>query len=530
MVSATIQHVLEGYRAAAVGKRDETEVLIHVDEIASKIAKFYEQVRKVVDYREEHLLRKNSIVRALRRHVLLKKEEPKNEIAESLVKEIIRAGHLPNDTIPERKIKDVEEIISSLLFLLDRLQRAVLEAEERFNRREWLIRMVASAIEETLDPPYRDRLIAEAMFFAYKDRLVVKGRDLPDQTRLIQLFIAIERALLRVDEDQLSWRLSRFLWGNWLGAGAEALQETAKKLPAMQRELEAYGAHELAPHFFRFCNRYNTVFLLLGDAIFNARNYLQDPEELFRNEVSLETVIGEVYRKRYEQQKRKLRRFAFFTVISLFISKVLVALLIEIPIDVYVTRGFSFTHAAANIAFPPFLMLLILGFIRMPSKKNLERVQEEVRAVAFADTQKEYLLVIPQERKGLAQRIARGGYWVVSLAVLWGLLKLLWSLGFSMASIVVFVLFTSIVAATGLRVHNRSREISLEEGKPTFKAFLVDLFFMPLVSLGQWVISGMRKLAFLVVAMNMIEAPFQVFIGFIENFNAFIKRKKDELY
>src|SRR3989338_2193188 len=94
---------------------------IHVDEVASKIAKFYEQIRNVVDYREEHLLRKNSIFRALQRSILLDNHDS-SRIAESLTKEIIRSGHLPNNAIPESAITRVSQLVANLLYFLDGLK------------------------------------------------------------------------------------------------------------------------------------------------------------------------------------------------------------------------------------------------------------------------------------------------------------------------------------------------------------------------------------------------------------------------
>lgn len=530
MLSGAIQHLLEGYRASAIPRpKHEADILVHVDEIASKIAKFYEQIRKVVDYREEHLLRTSHIIRALRRHILLhRKDQNIREIAESLVKDIIRAGHLPNDSIGEAEVDRVAQIITNLLFLFDKVPTA--NAQEVLGMREWLIRIVASAVEETLDPPHKDRLMAEAMFMSLKDRLVIKGRQLSDNERFIQLYIAIERALLRVDEDQLSWRLSVFRYGEWLWGNELDLEAFAMRLGAMRSQIARDAAHPLGSAFFALCNRYNTVFLLLGDAVFDKRNFLEDPQELFRDEGTLETIIRQVYKKRFERQRQKMSRFAFFTIVSLFITKVLAALIIEIPIDVYLTHDFSFWHAAANIVFPPILMLMILVFIRMPTSANLGLVQEEVRAVVFEERRKEYLMVIPEKKSTVFQRVARLGYWIVSLVVLWGLWQVLLSLGFSVASLVVFGLFTSIVAATGLRAHNRSKEISLEAQKASFKSFLADLLFMPLVSLGQMVIRGMSRFRFLVVAVNLIEVPFQTMVGFVENFNAVVKSKKEELY
>jgi len=45
---------------------------IYVDEIASKVAKFYETVRRIVDWKEEHLIRRAAIERVLKRRFVSK--------------------------------------------------------------------------------------------------------------------------------------------------------------------------------------------------------------------------------------------------------------------------------------------------------------------------------------------------------------------------------------------------------------------------------------------------------------------------
>src|SRR3989344_7995427 len=90
-------------------KVKEGALTIHVDEVALKVAAFYEHVRTIVDWKEEHLMRRAAIIRKLKRRFLdleLKNFE-KKEIAESLVLELIRGGYFPNDKIEESKIQKV---------------------------------------------------------------------------------------------------------------------------------------------------------------------------------------------------------------------------------------------------------------------------------------------------------------------------------------------------------------------------------------------------------------------------------------
>src|SRR5712691_4131671 len=86
---------------------------LHVDEVASKVAAFYEQIRTIIDWKEEHLMRRTAIIRKLKRRFLdleLNNFTSEN-IAEPLVLELIRGGYFPNDKIEESKISDVQKII-----------------------------------------------------------------------------------------------------------------------------------------------------------------------------------------------------------------------------------------------------------------------------------------------------------------------------------------------------------------------------------------------------------------------------------
>ena len=46
----------------------EGRITIHVDEVASKVAAFYEKLRGIIDWKEEHLMRRAAIIRKLKRH------------------------------------------------------------------------------------------------------------------------------------------------------------------------------------------------------------------------------------------------------------------------------------------------------------------------------------------------------------------------------------------------------------------------------------------------------------------------------
>ena len=102
---------------------------IHVDEIASRIAKFYEMVRKVVDWKEDNVLRRSAIERALKRTlfpklsgVIIQSNVDTYRIAYTITADLIRGGHLANDEIPQEAVLTVENALKKYLYILEHAQ------------------------------------------------------------------------------------------------------------------------------------------------------------------------------------------------------------------------------------------------------------------------------------------------------------------------------------------------------------------------------------------------------------------------
>jgi len=530
MPLSAIQTIIDEHRSRFIKRPDsQTETYIHVDEIAAKVAKFYERARNIIDYQEEHLLRKGAIERALQQGLIFRGKE--NNIAEALIKKIIRAGHLPNDKIPERKIGEVQRIIDNLLILLKNIKKNPdLVAAERNNVSEWLVQITASAIEEKIDPPVRERLISELMFQDIRRRLVITGKELSQNDKDLQLFIAIQRTLLKADLNQINYRLLKFSYPNWNSLSENELRNIARDLPALKHNIALHLHHPLGPLFFKLCNHYNTVFYLLGDVIFESEHLIEDTNSLLEDAENLGQHIRQAYKERYRKAKRGLARIAILSVISIFFSKILFALAIEVPIDKYVTGQYSTANMVINIIAPPALMLIILAFIRLPSRKNWGLIMKAVRAVTDKDKSKNIILAVPKKKNILTRYAANSLYFMISVLIFYYTAKLLWLINFSIANTVVFIIFASLVAATGMKVRNRSKDLSLEKEKNSFVSFLFDVLIMPFVTVGKIILAGLAKFKPFVIVIDFIDLPFNVFIKFIETLRDFIRSKKEELY
>lgn len=524
MPLSSIVESLERHRALEHKASGEEVPRIHVDEIASKVAAFYERARNIIDYREEHLFRKSFIVRALKRRLALQSTK---SIAEPLLKDVIRAGHLPNDKVPETKIAEVTRVIEAFRRVRENLKNEPIG--ERRALTDWFFRVTASAVEELLFPPVYERAMADFMTSTISENIVVRNGTLDESRISTGVFVAVERALLRADQDQLRLHLFRFLYPDQADFNPEDADALAAALPEIEKNIERALNDPKKPFFLGLAHRWAPAFTVLGDVVRTADQQgelvvaLGDREEL-------ESRAKEAYKKRFRREKAKLRRFAFLTVISFFISKIAIALAIEVPLQTYVLHDFSLPNTIANVLFAPILMLVIVAFIRMPSRKNETLVADEIVKMMDDEKPREYVLTFPKKRTPAAEIAVRLFYIVMFFVSLYILSRLLLMADFNYVDIVIFVLFTSLVGAAGVKVHNRAREISLEQRKPRFLSFILDVFTIPFITIGTWIISGISRFNVFVIAVDLlVDMPFHIFVEFVENVSDFIRGRKEAI-
>ena len=524
MALSAIAESLERRRTLENKASGEEVPKIHVDEIALKVAAFYERARNIIDYKEEHLFRKRFISRALKRRLTL--NGAKN-IAEPLIKDVIRAGHLPNDKVPETKIPEIARIVDTYLRVRDGLRGEA--AGERRVLTDWFFRVTASALEEALFPPVYDRTMADFMVTTILGNLTVRNATLEQSRVSTGIFVAVERALLRVDDDQLRLHLFRFLYPERADLSPDDAGALAGSLPEIENNIERALNDPKRRFFATLAHQWAPAFMVLGDVVRAADQHGELPVVLNDKE-ELESRAREAYRRRFRRARAKLRRFAFLTVISFFLSKIAIALAVEIPLQNYVFNDFSLAHTIANIVFAPLLMLIIVAFIRMPSRKNEALVADEIIRMRSDGASREYILAFPKKRAAAAEFAVRLFYLAMFFVSLYLIANLLLWLDFNYADIVIFVLFTSLVGAAGVKVHNRAREISLEKKKARVLGFVLDVFAIPFITIGTWIISGLSRFNFLVIAVDLlVDMPFHIFVEFVENVSDFIRGRKEAI-
>ena len=512
---------------------------IHVDEVASKVAAFYEQVRTVVDWQEEHLMRRSAIIRKLKRRFLSieinenTKFPEDNAIAESLILELIRGGHFPNDNIAEAKISAVQKIINKYITILKNIPESHKDKNnlQFFN---WLIEICACEVEEIIEPDTKENALVDYMFGIMKTRIKVSDKIfqsgmLTQEDKDVQIYIAIQQALFKFDKPMVSFNLIKYKYPQWLNASPELILKISQNIYKIYKKIELDLTHPLSKKFYVICEKYDTPYLLIGDVL--ASENIDEIENEISAPERLEDLIKSAYKKRAKTLKSRLSRAAIYSTVSIFVTKIFSLLLLEVLLAKFLTGHLNYYMLGADVLIPTLLMFTLVSTIQAPSSKNLSIVIMEVMKIAFQKEKIETYEIRPNKKRGFMAKFIVSLLYLAGACVSYGLIY--WgfaSFGFPITSIIINIIFIALIMFAGTAIRKRSRELAVEDEKEGFFSFIGDILLLPIMGLGRWLSMKWKKYnAFAAFFNAMIDMPFSVFVEFIEKWRYFIKEKKEEI-
>lgn len=511
----------------------ESVSTIHVDEVASKVAAFYEKIRTIVDWKEEHLMRRVAIIRKLKRR-FVNLEFNNLSIAEPLVLELIRGGHFPNDKIEESKIADVQNIINKYSFILKNSPPAS-SGREKLQFYNWLLEIAACEIEEVLSPPRKERALMEYMLELMKERITINEgvlaiRRIKEEEKNIQIYIAVQQALFKLDRPIISYNLIKYRYPQWNTTSLEGLAEITKNIYDIWRTIENDLSHPLGKKFYTICEKYDTPYLILGD-ILSEENPAEVSEKISKPEI-LEGLVKKFYNKRLSTLKARLLRAGLYSTLSILLVNSFSLVVLEIPLAKLITGRFTPITIIVDILGPTFLMFLLTITIKKPSKNNLDLVvMETVKIVYERQKTDSYEIKVPKKR-GVIIRSIIALIYLFGALVSFGFVYWIFRLAkFPPTSVIINVIFIALITFAGLAVRKRGEELTVEEKKTGFLGFLFDILSLPVASVGRWLSNKWKKYNAIAAFFNaLIDMPFLVFVEFLEQWRFFLKEKKEEIH
>ena len=550
-LSQSTEELMSKYQVWQKSLRPNEGVLtIHVDEVASKVAAFYEQIRTIIDWKEEHLMRRAAIIRKLKRRFLdlelsnfsildarasSESGAPVLEnIAESLVLEFIRGGYFPNDKIEESKISEVQKIIEKYIFILKNSPENK-KGKTGLQFYTKLIEIAACEIEETLSPSIKEMALIDYMFSLMRDRIkisenIYERNLLKKEEKDIQIYIAVQQALFKLDNPILSYNLIKYKYPYWDNPSSEELLKISQNIYKILSNIENDLSHPLSKKFYAICEKYDTPYLLLGDVL--SKEDLEKTSKAIYEPPLLETLIKDAYKKRLGELKTKIKRAAVYYTTSIFVTKILTLIILELIIaKILFNSQINPLSLVADILIPTLLMAVLVLTVRSPSKKNLHLVFMETMKIVYQKEKTDNYEIKTSKKRGLFTRLLLSLIYLLGAVVSFGLIFLIFNyFNFPVTSIVINFIFIALILFAGTSIQKRSQELTVEEEHEGFLEFVSDILFLPMADTGKWLSNTWKQYNAIAAFFNaLIDMPFSAFVEFLERWRFFLKEKKEEL-
>lgn len=466
------------------------------------LAQVYERARSALEYRAENLVRRAAIERILKRWAIIN-PDPK-VLTKHLLTELKWAKYLTFDELKSAKAIHLEEILQKYIsfFKGDVPQ-------------EWILKIASAEIEETLnfDTDYN-----QFTFFAFQ--IIKQKINLKDENTELLTFFAVDKVYAASDDEKIAYHIVKL-------AGTPLTKE---KLEEAWRLFNLAKSHKALSRINKFVRRQMPPLILLRDI------YFYQPErfkEVFTSKEVFEKKAEEVLDVQLRQLSGKISTAGVRSVIYVFLTKMIIGIGVEVPFEIIILGHLNKLPLVLNMIFPPLLMWLTTMQIRLPSKKEEEDLIARswfiLERFDSLNQEEDALREIDEEQKeSIGYYIFSVIYWLLFIGVFAGIIYLLRLIGYSLFSEAVFLFFLTIIAFFAYRI---SQIVTIYSWKGTgrAKSSLVDIISLPILTIGSRLSVGLSKLNFLGFVFDFIlEAPFKLILGFVDDWVQFLSVKKEE--
>ncbi len=532
-LSPLTQKLLRDFFRSGKSSFKEEGPFLEADEITVRVASFYEKIRGVIDWKGEHLLKRNAIERSLKRKIFSEtalRAEVAPIPAEPFVTDLIRSGHFKSKRIAESKVTQVQSALDKYVYLLQKTPKNKGNGF-KISFGNWLSAVAACEVEEILSESDKERALLSYAFRLLKKKIKIENeKEIKEEEKDLLLYIAVQQALFNLDSPIISYHILKFKYENWKNPGKEDLKKIAESIHKEKEEIDRLLRHPLLKKLYQLCKKKNTPYLIIGDILRDnpkkAKEILSDPEKA-------EKKIVEYYQKRVDKMKGRLYRAAMYTTVSIFITNVAALLAIEIPFSRYIGIGeFTPLVVAIDVLVPTLLMALLVITVSPPPEKNKKMVVLETMKVLYKREREDTHLIRGSKRKKPALYFAVSVFYAICFLISVGAIVWLLSLiNFPLLSYFIFIIFLSLIAFAGVKIRERAKELYMIETKDNFLTVIVDLFALPVVQLGKWLTARWEKYNILSVFFTaLLDMPFKFFIEILDHWRDYLKEKKEGIY
>lgn len=512
---------------------------IHVDEISSKIARFYEMIRKVIDWKEDSELRRGAIDRTLKRILfprlsgIANKKITPHDLAETITIELIRGGHLPNDTIPYERIIVLSDALEKYFYLLDHPTITKQQnVKQKINTITFILEIASCEIEELLTNPVKEYGTIEAMTSILSQRTqVLPLNSVSEEEKHQRFYIAVCQTLYDLDDKFVTYRLLRKRYSFWHHPDPAQMENIVQDFTEETRRIKKYIDSALMRRFTVIAEKMDTVFLLIDDALEKMKESPKEILGVFEDKKQLSSVLKESYQKRFATLKKRLFRLAIFSTLSVFLSNWITFFVVEVPLARLFYEKFNILAALVDFIIPTIVMFLLVTIIKPPSEENEKKVISTSLGFIYTDEKQEHFQIRNHTRRFSLFHMIMMGMYLFTMIGVFGLVAYVFYIARLPVTSVIFDTFTiALTVFAAVIIRNKSKELTVDEHVGILD-FILDVLSVPIAKVGSVLASKWKEYNVISIFFNfIIETPFAVILYFIDRWSEFIKERRAEFH
>lgn len=516
---------------------------LEVDELASRIAETYEKVRKVIDWKEENLLRRGAIERILKRRLIselygisiLPNLNPQ-AMVEPMILELMRSGYFDNGKIAKKQIQEIEHILSKYIYILQdsRIPNSPSKkhVKNKMDFYTWMLEIAACEIEEILAPAFRENALLNLMTnVVYARNQIIPESKLSDLDRLIQIYVANMRTLYSFDDPIISYNIIKIRYPFWVEEDAESIREATSRVHEVRQQIDDDLNSEDGKRFFKLSNKYDAAYRIIGDVLETINNTPQVVAQKLSDANSLKEMVTEAYFKRKASLKGRLFRSAIYSTLSIFVAGIASFIIFEGPVARLAGKEFSLLSLFIDLLIPSLVMFILVIVIRPPKDRNLKVVQKEIaKIIHLQENEDVYEIDFSRRPHKMLNLIFVTVSTICGLLGMWFIFWIFEIARVPWTSVYIDTVNVAMVVFAAMAIKQKSKEITIED-RGNLIEFILELFSIPLAKIGQWFAVKWKKYnIFSAFFTAIVDLPFSTLIGFVEDWRNFLKERSSEMH
>jgi hypothetical protein len=514
MVSKYIHHFvqfIEQYKNHQTHHQGQGSVVV-AHELTRKAAVLYEKIRGFIDYQDENQLKRRLIERIIKRKSRFHTSET---LGRTIIEELVGIGYLPNNAVEESKSLEVQHIVDYY---------ATLATVNRDNGKfkNWTMSMAAVAVYELLFDRSHD-LAAVSMFVLILKDVITLDIDISEERKEELLLICAHIVLLESSNEEIYYAL----WSRELTKRKQQADHTDSSYFVLSSY--RHGTEILEDKIiFSLITKIKDIGVSVKLLKEYAKEYHAEDIESFVDKHRVETTLSSHLNSIYEKGKTYVKKNGVRAVIYLLCTKIVLALVIEVPLDLWLEDKIAVVALMINIIFHPLLLLYItrrpLGF----TSENSHKAIGKALGVIDGHIDPIHIKLKTQSRYEMMYFFLYGLLYAVTFGVIVGTL---FALHFNMVSIALFLVFLALVSYFGVRIRGYALKYKVHTGGEGVISTFGNLFMIPVVRLGRYLSTKFSSINALVFIMDfIIETPFKLVLKVFNDFLYFLRDKREDVF